>query len=455
MLLMTAVALAQSALSIPYEMHELDNGLTVILSEDHSVPIVQVNVWYHVGSKDEEEGRTGFAHLFEHLMFQGSENNDQDYFTLLQEIGGRVNGTTNMDRTNYFEGVPSTYLPLALWAEADRMGFLVLDEERLANQQDVVRNERRQRIDNQPYGTVWLTLQANVFPSDHPYHHPVIGSHEDLEAATMEDVQAFYDGWYRPNNAVLVVCGDFDPEATMELIELYFGDLEAGPETTPATAPDFEIAEEKVVRQVDQAAPVPKVWIAWPSPSLYAPGDAELDLFSSYFAEGKESPLYGALVLEKKVAVEVEAYQASIGLSSIYVIQATPVPGVTTDQLVAEIDVVLAAVLEEGIPQEALAVGQTQYEVRFLRGLETVSAKANKLNSYYYFTGEPDYLQADLDRYLNATPETVLAAAKDTLGPGRVVLHVSPPPAEPEEPPPLEEPAGNKGCLFSRKGGEG
>ena len=454
MFLLSTLAFAQDALSIPYEMHTLDNGLTVILAEDHSVPVVQVNVWYHVGSKDEVEGRTGFAHLFEHLMFQGSENNDQDYFTLLQEVGGSVNGTTNMDRTNYFEGVPSQYLPLALWAEADRMGWLVLDEERLTNQQDVVRNERRQRVENPPYGDVWLTLQANVFPTGHPYNHPVIGSHEDLEAATMEDVKGFYETWYTPNNAVLVICGDFEPEATLALVEQYFGEIEPGPETSPAEFPAYSIAEEKVVRKVDENAPVAKLWVAWQSPALYAPGDAELDLFSSYFADGKESPLYNTLVVEKKLAVEVDAYQASFGGASMYVIEGTPVPGVTTDELLVEIDALLASVLEAGIPEDALAVGQTQYEVRFLYGLETVAAKANKLNSYYYFTGEPDYVQKDLDRYMDATPEGVIAAAKETFTPGRVVLHVTPPePETVDDPPPLEEEP-KKGCLFGRKGGE-
>jgi zinc protease len=452
MLLLTATALAQSELSIPYEMHTLENGLTVILAEDHSVPVVQVNVWYHVGSKDEVEGRTGFAHLFEHLMFQGSENNNEDYFTLLQEVGGSVNGTTNMDRTNYFEGVPAAYLPLALWAEADRMGFLILDEDALANQQDVVRNERRQRVENPPYGDVWMTLLAEVFPSNHPYHHPTIGSHEDLEAATMEDVQGFYDTWYTPNNAVVVIAGDFDPEQALELVEDYFGELEPGPETTPTVIPAFELAEDKVIRKEDENAPTPKLWIAWHSPALYAPGDAELDLFSSYFAQGKESPLYGGLVLEQQIAVEASAYQASFGEDSMYVIEATPVPGVTTDQLVEAIDEILAGVLAEGVPADALAIGQTQYEVSFLHGLETVAAKANKLNSYYYFTGEPDYLQKDLDRYLDATPDTVLEAAQTTLGGHRVVLHVAPPaPVVADEPPPLEDEP-KKGCLFGRKG---
>ena len=416
-----------SELTIPYEMYELDNGLTVILAEDHDVPVVQVNVWYHVGSKDEVEGRTGFAHLFEHLMFQGSVNNDEDYFGRLQEVGARVNGSTNLDRTNYFEGVPAQYLPLALWSEADRMGWLIVDQDRLANQQDVVRNERRQRYENRNYGTSWITLLENVFPDGHPYHHPTIGNHEDLEAASLDDVQAFFDTWYVPNNASLVICGDFEPGTAKELVETYFGEIPAGPEPTHAVAPDYSMDEEVVVRQVEDGVPHDKVWIAWPSPALYAPGDAELDLASSALSDGKEGRLTKALVMDEQIAKSVDAYQASLGLGSMYVIEATAAKGHTTDELVARIDELVAEFIEEGPSAEDIAVGQTNYEVRFLNGLETVSAKANKLNSYYYFQGEPDWVQEDLQRYLDVTAEGVKAAAAETLGsPGRLVLHIGP-----------------------------
>ena len=427
MLLLSLAAADAADLTIPHERYTLDNGLTVILAEDHDVPIVQVNVWYHVGSKDEVAGRTGFAHLFEHLMFQGSENNDLDYFTHLQEVGGRVNGTTNLDRTNYFEGVPADQLPLALWSEADRLGWLIVDEERLANQQDVVRNERRQRYENRPYGTSWISLLENVFPERHPYHHPTIGNHEDLEAATLDDVQAFFDTWYLPNNASLVICGDFDPDVAKGLVEQYFGEIPAGPEPSHAVAPDYELTETIEVRQVEEGVPHDKVWIAWPSPALYAPGDAELDLASAALSDGKESRLYKALVMDEQIAKEVNAYQASSGLGSMYVIQATAAKGHTTDELVERIDQIVAEFIETGPTADEVSIGQINYEVRFLHGLSSVSAKANKLNSYYYFTGDPDWVQEDLDRYLEATPETVKSAAAETLGSeGRLVLHIGP-----------------------------
>lgn len=433
-----AAPLAQAQeLSIPYEKYSLDNGLTVILAEDHSVPVVQVNVWYHVGSKDEVEGRTGFAHLFEHLMFQGSENNNQDYFEPLQEVGARVNGTTNTDRTNYFEGVPSEYLPLALWGEADRMGWLVIDQERLDNQKEVVRNERRQRYENRPFGTSWVTLQANVFPELHPYHHTTIGSHEDLEAATLEDVQTFFDTWYVPNNAVLVVAGDFDPAVAKPLIEQYFGEIPAGtaalPERATPESVDFTLEQEVVVRQEEAGVPYAQVWIAWPSPALYESGDAELDLLSSLLTDGKEARLYKELVLEQQIAKSIDAYQVSRYLDGMYVIQAVPAEGHSTDEIVAAVDAVLASFFEEGPTADELSVGIAQYEAGFIRSLGTVANKADRLNSYYFMAGEPDYLQQDLQRYLDCTPETVLGAAKETLGSeGRVILHITPP-ADTEE----------------------
>lgn len=436
MLLLSALLAAPvqaQELSIPYEMYQLDNGLTVILAEDHSVPVVQVNVWYHVGSKDEVEGRTGFAHLFEHLMFQGSEHNDQDYFEPLQEVGARVNGTTNGDRTNYFEGVPSQYLPLALWGEADRMGWLVIDQERLDNQKEVVRNERRQRYENRPFGTSWQTLQANLFPVGHPYHHTTIGSHEDLDAATLEDVQGFYDTWYVPNNAVVVVSGDFDPDQAKGLIQLYFGDIPIAADTpeqhTPETLDTPALTEDVVIIQEEEGVPYSQVWMAWVSPALYEPGDAELDLVSSLLTDGKDSRLYQDLVMEQQIAKSVSAYQVSRYLTGMYVIQAVPAEGHTTDELVTAIDAVVATLIADGPTEEELAVGKAQYEAGFVRSMATVGGKADRLNSYYFFKGDPDYAAEDLQRYLDCTVQGVQDAARETLTAGKVVLHIHPPAA--------------------------
>ncbi|MCB9761619.1 MAG: insulinase family protein [Alphaproteobacteria bacterium] len=419
-------------LSIPHEMYTLDNGLTVILAEDHSVPIVQVNLWYHVGSRDEVAGRTGFAHLFEHLMFQGSLHNNQDYFEPLQEIGGQVNGSTTLDRTNYFEGVPAEYLPLALWAEADRMGFLLeaTDADRLANQKDVVRNERRQRYENQPYGTYWITLLENVFPEGHPYHHPTIGYHEDLDAATLDDVSAFFRAWYVPNNASLVICGDFDPATARELVDRYFAPIPAGPQPPKTEAPPIVHEQEIELRRAEAGVPHEKVWIAWPTPAVFEPGDAELDLLSSLLADGKDARLYRELVIEQQIAKEIDAFQASCELDSMYVISATAAEGHTTDEIVAEVDRILAELVADGVTDEEVAVGLTNYEARYVDGLETVAAKANQLNSYFKTTGQPDYLEQDLARYRAVTPEGVRSTAETWLGPGRVVLHIWPEEAE-------------------------
>mgnify|MGYP002880261976 CR=1 FL=1 len=415
------------AIHIPFEEYDLDNGLHVILSEDHSVPFVQVNIWYRVGAKDEVEGRSGFAHLFEHLMFQGSANMDGEYFEPLQRIGARINGTTNMDRTNYFEGVPSEQLPLALWLESDRMGFLLpaLTQEKLDNQKLVVRNERRQSYENRPYGMTWWWLFENMYPPGHPYHIPTIGKHEDIDAANLEDVKDFFKQWYVPNNASLSVTGDFEPSEAKALIEKYFGDLPRGPQPEPVLNVDpVVLTEEKVIRKTDDV-PHHKVWIAWHSPALYQPGDAELDTLSNALSAGKESRLYRKLVEENQLAQDVSAYQVSFLLSSFYVVEATAAEGQSPDSVVAAIDEVMATVKENGITDEELALAKTTWEASFFRGMQTISRKGNQLNQYYIHTGETDYIAKDLARFMNVTTEGVHQAAKK-LGKGRLVLHIGP-----------------------------
>ncbi len=432
-LLMTTLlgaALADGgAIVIPYEKYELSNGLDVILAEDHSVPIVQVNLWYGVGSRDEVEGRTGFAHLFEHLMFNGSANWPGEYFQPLQEVGARVNGTTNLDRTNYFEQVPSDQLPLALWLESDRMGYLldVLGPEKLANQQEVVRNERRQSYENRPYGTAWITMLANVFPEGHPYHHPTIGRHEDIEAATLEDVSAFFEHWYVPSNASLVLCGDFDPDEAKELIERYFGGLPTVEQPERVEVPAVTMSEQVVVRQTEVGVPHQKVWIAWPTPALYAEGDAALDVVSSVLTGGKEGRLWKALVHEQQIAQAVSASQASFAEGSVYIVQATAAEGHTTDELVTEIDRLLAEFAAEGPTGDELTDAVVNWEAGFVRRLASVSAKANLLNTYNQNASDPGYIQQDMARYLELTAADVQAAVAAWLpAEGRLVLHIHP-----------------------------
>lgn len=423
----TALAV-EAAPSIPFEHYELANGLDVFLSEDHSVPFTWVNLWYDVGSKDEKPGRSGFAHLYEHLMFQGSQHHDDEYFQPLQQVGAQINGTTNLDRTNFFEGVPSHQLPLALFLEADRMGYLLpaLDEKKLQNQQDVVRNERRQRYENAPYGEAWPTLLAHMYPAGHPYHIATIGLHEDLVAATLEDVKDFYRTWYAPSNASLAICGDFDPAEAKALVDRYFSPLPRGPEVKHAAVSPVALDKETRVTITDDV-PFPRVYVAWHSPALYQPGDADLDLLSSVLAGGKDAPLYRALVRDEQIAQDVSAFQSSNLLQSMFIVEATASAGHTAEELVAGIDRVLAGLGAGGVDAASLATAQTEYLVGFYQQLATIQAKANLLNGYFLQAGDAGYLPKDLARYQGATVDSVNAALRTHLAPGRrVVLAVNP-----------------------------
>lgn len=429
LLALLASAPVQAAeLSIPHERYTLDNGLEVILAQDTSTPIVHVQLWYHVGSKDERTGLTGFAHLFEHLMFQGSANAAGEYFTPLQEVGADINGTTNVDRTNYFETLPSKYLPLALFMESDRMGNLlqVLDEDKLDNQREVVKNERRQRYENPPYGEAFSDLTAAIFPEGHPYHHSTIGSHVDLENASLDDVKAFFKTWYAPNNASLVVAGDFDTDTAKALVAENFGWIPKGNEPERLPLNSAPIPEDVLIEQIDEV-PDQKVWIGYRSPALFADGDADLDVMSSLLCSGKDSRLYQVAVKERKVARDVGCYQVSRMLESSYVFSGTAAEGHDTSELVAIIDEVVAELLDAKPPTaDEVTAAVASYEVGYLGRMATISGKAGALSSYLYTTGEADGMQADLDRYLKVTPESVSAAAKATLGSKRVQLHIRP-----------------------------
>lgn len=426
-LLVLSAALA-GAPSIAFTRYELDNGLDVVLSPDTTVPFVCVNVWYNVGSRDEARGRSGFAHLFEHLMFNGSKHADDDYFKPLQPLGARLNGSTNLDRTNYYECLPSEQLPLALFLEADRMGWLLpaLTESKLQNQKDVVRNERRQNYDNPPYGHAWLEILANSYPEGHPYHIATIGKHEEIEAATLEDVKGFFRTWYLPNNASLVLTGDFDDAEARTLIQRYFGPVPRGadPVRTPPPAPSF--SAQKEVRATDDV-PFEKVWLVWHSPALFAPGDADLDLLSSALASGKDSRLYKALVHEQQIAQDVSAYQSSAGYSSLFVVSATASAGHTGAELVKALDAVLADVAVHPVTEAEVEVGRTDFEVQFFGSIASIQGKADLLNNYNTRTADPGYIGVDLGRYRAATAASVNAAFKEWLPPDRrLVLTIGP-----------------------------
>ena len=330
---------------LQFEKYTLPNGLEVILSQKRGLPMVAVNLWYHVGPANEEQGRTGFAHLFEHMMFQSSKHVPPDsHFRLLEAAGASdLNGTTDYDRTNYFETVPSNQLELALWLESDRMGYLLdkVDQAALSNQQDVVRNERRQSVENQPYGLAEEALVQTLFPTGHPYYGNVIGSHEDIQAAKLDDVKSFFRQYYAPNNASLAIVGDFEPAQTKTLVEKYFGTLKRGPAVPPIKAETPKITAERR-KVVTARVELPRVYMAWLTSPIFKPGDADADIAATILGGGRSSRLYKKLVYEKQIAQNVSAQQYSLMLGSIFQIEATARPGHTAEELEKAIDEELA-----------------------------------------------------------------------------------------------------------------
>ncbi|WP_437309414.1 M16 family metallopeptidase [Sorangium sp. So ce388] len=416
-------------LDVPFTKYALKNGLTVILHEDHALPIVALNLMVKVGSRFEEPGRTGFAHLFEHLMFMGTRRVPTKQFDAWMEAeGGWNNAWTSEDRTAYHEVAPAHALPLLLWLEADRFSSLAdsMDAAKLNAQRDVVRNERRQTSENEPYGKVELLMPSLLYPKGHPYHHPVIGSHEDLQAATVGDVTAFFRRWYVPNNVSLVVAGDFDPQRARDVIERYFGGIPGQP--VPAATAPAPVKLKGVVREtIEDNVNLPKVVMAWHSPARFAPGDAELDLLATVLEQGKASRLYKALVYDKELAQEVSAAQGSGDLASTFTVEAIARPGVPLEKLEAAIDAELARLRDARVSREELDRAKNQYETAFVTALESVAGRASMLNRYETWTGQPGFVEQDLKRYRDVTAESLQAQAKSTLDPdARVILRVVP-----------------------------
>ena len=418
---------------LKFEKYKLQNGLVVILSEDHRLPMVAVNLWYHVGPANELPGRTGFAHLFEHMMFEGSRHVPGNaHFHLLEAAGASdINGTTDFDRTNYFETLPANQLELALWLESDRMGYLPdkLDQANLSNQQDVVRNERRQSVENQPYGIVEEGMFHMLFPKGHPYYGDVIGSHQDIQSAKLEDVRNFFKLYYAPNNASLTIVGDFEPEHAKELVEKYFGPLKRGEDVPKITAKTPPItAEQRAV--IQDNVQLPRVYEAWLTSPIFKPGDAEADLTATVLGGGKSSRLYKKLVYEKQIALDVAANQQSLMLGSEFQVQATARPGVKPEDLEKAINAELEAFRTNGPSEEELKRARNVLESRIIEGLETLGGfggVADRLNSYNHYLGTPDFLAADIARYENASVESLKAFAQSQLGNNqRVVVYAVP-----------------------------
>lgn len=428
-----ASPIREEALSIPFEKYTLPNGLEVILSEDHRLPVVAVNLWYHVGGFHEEPGRSGFAHLFEHMMFQGSRNvGDDAHISMLERLGATsLNGTTSFDRTNYFQTVPTHHLETALWLESDRMGFLLdtLTTEKLQTQQEVVKNERRQRYETSPYGLAEEQAWQALFPPPHPYAGRVIGSLEDLDAATMADVQDFFYKWYAPSNATLAIVGDFDPETIKGLIEKYFGTLPTRPKPEAPEVAPVSLEAPVELRLPEQLATLSKVSVSWHSPALFEKGDAAADVLAIALSGGKSSRLYKRLILEKKLAQSVRAGQRSLGAQSVFFVDAIARPGASTDEILQEVDAVLEEVRSEGVSAQELQQARNRFETARVGGLQLVGGfggKADLLQSYNHFLGDPGRLEWDLDRYDEVTSEKVQTFAREVLGPNRVVLHAIP-----------------------------
>jgi predicted Zn-dependent peptidase len=406
---------------IPIQRHRLDNGLRVILSPDGRTPIVAVNLWYGVGSRHEERGRTGFAHLFEHMMFQGSANVAKgEHFAMINGVGGALNASTWTDRTNYFETLPSHELELALWLESDRMASLLpaMTQEKLDNQRDVVKNERRSSVDNQPYGTAEERMQALLWPEGHPYHHSTIGSMEDLSAASLDDVSRFFATYYAPNNTVLTVAGDFDPDAALAAIGRHFGPIPANPDLPPSPIMDVPDSLGGEVREVvpDQVE-LPRVHVAYRIPPFGTEGHQAFDVVSDLLGTGRASRLYRSLVRERQLAADVAAFVFPwAGGSTLLAVWATARPEIEVDTLEAQLLDDVARLATDGPTDDELARARTLHAAAVEQGLEQVGERADRIGQYACLFDRPEMVNTEIERYDAVTAGQVRQAMADRAG---------------------------------------
>lgn len=423
---MSEIASRIQLLNIPFAKRTLANGLDVLVHEDHALPIVAVNIWYHVGSKNEVRGRTGFAHLFEHLMFEGSQHYDRGYFHPLQEAGASLNGSTNADRTNYWEVMPANAIDLALWMESDRMGYLLpaLTDAKFENQREVVLNERRQNYENRPYGLAGMAIVSALYPDDHPYHWLTIGEAADLRAARLDDVREFFQRYYHPANASLALAGDIEAAAAFDLVDQYFGEIPSGPVPAPVRPPAAVVQTERRLVLEDRVE-LPRLYLAWQSPALFGEADAELDLISEVLSSGKTSRLYRTLVYEQRIATEVAASQNSRELGSFFQVVATAAPGRRLDELERAISRELGGLIERGPTDLELERCRAQAEAHFLFRLQTVGGfggKSDQLNAYNVFLDDPGFFEHDLERYRAATPDSLRRAGATYLASNKCIM---------------------------------
>ncbi len=427
--LVASLSAVLDAQSIKAESYKLPNGMNVILHEDHSVPVACVNIWYYVASKDEKSGRSGFAHLFEHLMFMGTKRVPGGEFDQIMEAGGGWNNaSTSEDRTNYFSMGPAELLPTLLWLDADRLEALGrnMTQEKLDKQRAVVRNERRQTSENRPYGRAELRIPELMYPVGHPYHHTVIGSHEDLEAATVDDVKKFFATYYVPSNASLVVAGDFDPATIKPLVNKLFGTLPRGSDVVHPQAGPVKLSEVKRLTMTDNVQ-FPRIYFVYHSPAKFKKGDAEMNLSAAVLSEGISSRLYQELVYKNELAVDVNAYQYSQLLGSLFIIEVTARHNVTLDAVEHAVDQTLAAFTRQGPSPAELDRQKAKIEYAAVSALQSVLAKADRMNEYQFYYGDPNSFKRDLDRYRNATRDSMRNWARRVFTPNaRLILRVIP-----------------------------
>lgn len=415
-------------LNIEYEKYKLKNGLEVILHQNKKLPLVAVNIWYKVGSAYEKRGKTGIAHLFEHMMFQGSQNAEKEmHFRLIQEAGGTLNGSTTFDRTNYYEKVPSNFLELALWLESDRMGFLLpaLTLEKLDNQKGVVSNERLERYENQPYGLAWEKLLGNLYPQNHPYSWPTIGYLDDIKSYTLEDVSGFFKNYYSPSNASLVVAGDFDHDSAKALIEKYFGEL---PSNGYSPAQEFGVPtiRNNIDDRYEDNVQLERIYFAWHTDKAFTDDDAVLDIIADLLSGSKNSRLHKKLVFEKETAQDVSAMHYSGKLSGIFLIAATAKPGKKISEIRLDILDEIDKLCLEGVTERELTKSKNGIKSSFINSLQQVDNLADHLNSYNFYFNEPNSFIKDLERYEKVIDSSIRKTAERYLLKPKAQLTVVP-----------------------------
>ncbi len=420
---------APTAPSFPIERHTLDNGLRVILQPDASLPLVAINLWYHVGSKNERPKRTGLAHLFEHMLFQGSQHvGTNDHFRYLQQVGGVANGSTWVDRTNYFETLPAHYLDLGLWLESDRMGFLLpaIDQKKLDTQREVVMNERRERVDNQPYGRAFERIHELLYPGDHPYHWPVIGYMEDIAAATLEDLEEFFRTYYAPDNAVLTLTGELDTQRALERVIRYFGEIPRGEGVPPVRVDTGHQAGEQHETMADEVQ-LARVYFAYATPPLGTQEWYAGDLLATALSDGKSSPLYRDLVYEQQIAQDVSAYNIPMELGSTFLLAATAKPEVEIGQVERALEDQLARAREEGPSEDDVERARQRQLTAIFDRLQSVDERADLLSMYTTYFDDPQRIFQEFHRYLAIeASELKDFSARFLTSSRRVVLQVVP-----------------------------